>query len=152
MSSQIAFSRGNIVTLVAFVSGFPLDLPIFQTKVIIFKSVFHCQCVLCFPQMVVSNWVKSMIAFGQYSQVLTFPWHTFTFSLLSGRYLGDKCPKIRATDVPKSLEQNPKNFYTSIGSKLLCHDPSQTQICAPPVAPTNIPLSIQCIALVTGDL
>ena len=48
--------------------------PILQTKVIIFKSFFHCQYVLCFAQMVAPNWVKSINDF-----LKSFPWHTFTF-------------------------------------------------------------------------
>ena len=69
MFPQMAYLRGSIITKVAFVwlhdivSLFLQDFPVLQTKVIIFKSLFHCQCVLCFAQMFAPNWVKSMIEF-----------------------------------------------------------------------------------------
>ena len=69
MSPQCACMRGSIVTLVAFVwfydivSLFLQNFPVLQTKVIIFKIFFHCQCLLCFAQLAAPNWVKSMIEF-----------------------------------------------------------------------------------------
>ena len=66
MSPQNVCPRIWMVTLVAFIwlndivslflQGFPFIS--LETKVIIFKNVFHC--VLCSVQVVVSNWVKSM--------------------------------------------------------------------------------------------
>ena len=66
MSPQNVCPRIWMVTLVAFiwlndiVGLFLLGFPFIslETKVIIFKNVFHC--VLCSVQVVVLNWVKSM--------------------------------------------------------------------------------------------
>ena len=44
-----------------------------QTKVIIFKILLHCQCVLCFVQMVASNWVKFIIGF--WSPIISIVFH-----------------------------------------------------------------------------
>ena len=84
MSPQIAWMRRCIVTLVAFVwlndiiRLFLQDFPILQTKTITFKSLVHCQRVLCFAQMVASNWVISMIEIWLKSTSVNFQWHTFT--------------------------------------------------------------------------
>ena len=42
---------------------------ILQTKVIIFKILLHCQCLLCSAQMVASNWAKFIIGF--WSPIIT---------------------------------------------------------------------------------
>ena len=84
MSLQTACPRRCIVTLVAFVwlndiiRLFLQDFPILQTKTITFKSLVHCQRVLCFAQMVASNWVISMIEIWLKSTSVNFQWHTFT--------------------------------------------------------------------------
>ena len=60
MSPQIACLWGSKGTLVAFiwfndfVTWFLKDFHI----CIIFKSLFHCHCVLCFAQMVALNWAN----------------------------------------------------------------------------------------------
>ena len=59
MSPQTACLRGCIVTLGAYIWLYEIvncilrDFPIcfLQTKVMIFKILFHCYCVLCFVQM-----------------------------------------------------------------------------------------------------
>ena len=74
MFPQIAFLKRGIVTLVAFVwfystvSCFVQEfyICILQTKVIIFH-LFNCHCVLCFAQMVASNWEQKMIDFWSVS-------------------------------------------------------------------------------------
>ena len=70
MCPQMACIGRCIFTLVAcmwhdIVSIFRQDFHIWtlQTKVIIFKSLFHCHCVWCFAQMMASNWVRIMIDF-----------------------------------------------------------------------------------------
>ena len=84
MSLQTACPRRCIVTLVAFVwlndsiRLFLQDFPILQTKTITFKSLVHCQRVLCFAQVVASNWVISMIEIWLKSTSVNFQWHTFT--------------------------------------------------------------------------
>ena len=81
MCPQSADIRGCIVTLVTFlwfndiVICFLQDclICILQTKVIIFKILLHCQCVLCFVQMVASNWVKFIICF--WSPIISIVFH-----------------------------------------------------------------------------
>ena len=66
MCPQLAWMRrykGTLVTYVWFndiASCFLQDCHIFilQTKIIIFKILLHCHCVLCFAQIVASNWVN----------------------------------------------------------------------------------------------
>ena len=65
MFPQTVCPRRCKVTLVAFVWLF------LQTKVMIFKILFHCHCALWFGQMVVSNWSTS----SKSKQIL---WHNFT--------------------------------------------------------------------------
>ena len=82
MSPQIACQRGCKIALAAFVwfndivshfiQGFYIC--ILWNKVIIFH-LLECHCVLCFDQMIASNWVKFIIDFWS----LSFPCHTFTF-------------------------------------------------------------------------
>ena len=62
----MAWMRRCIVTLVTFVGSNDifncfLQICILQTKVIIFKILLHCHCMLCFAQMVASNWVKFIV-------------------------------------------------------------------------------------------
>ena len=124
MSPQIACPRGSIVTLVAFVwlhdSLFLRDVPFLQTKVIIFKSLFHCQNVLGFAQLVVPNWVKSIIEF------------CFNFSMAYFHFLDkykDKdtsrsCKKnvfMVTTPVPASLSHPiPCNVKNALRAKHMC--------------------------------
>ena len=71
MSPQIACMGRCIITLIAFmwlddiVSTFLQDFPIWilQTNGTIFKILLHCQCGLCFAQIVAWNWFKFIIYF-----------------------------------------------------------------------------------------
>ena len=71
MSPQITYLWGCKVTLVVFiwlgdfVSCFLRDfyICIIQTRLMVVHLFFHCQCVLCCAQMVVSIWVISLIEF-----------------------------------------------------------------------------------------
>ena len=86
MCPQSTCIRGCKVTLVAFVwfndivRFFLQDfhICILKTKVIIFYVMLHCHCMLCFAQMVASNWVKFIVDSNNHI-FFTFPWHTFTF-------------------------------------------------------------------------
>ena len=85
MYPQMAWIRRCIVTLVTFVwfndiaSCFLQDfhICILQTKVIIFKILLHCHCVLCFAQMVASNWVKFIIDF--WSPIITIVFFSMAY-------------------------------------------------------------------------
>ena len=132
MCPQIACQWGCpriwMVTLVAFIwlndivglflQGFPFIS--LETKVIIFKNVFHC--VLCSVQVVVLNWVKSMqwllinnrkcqLFYGTLS--LFHNWTADVWVLVSqkkgsGTFPkkgGGRCPGGCIVDKPNSLEE-----------------------------------------------
>ena len=67
MSFECPCMRWYIVTLVAFVWFNDIDIQDFpicslETKLAIFKNLFHCHCVLCLAQIVSSNWSLTHIA------------------------------------------------------------------------------------------
>ena len=84
MCPQMACMGRCIVALVAFMWLFKtvsifleaFNICILQTKIIIFRILLHCRCVVCFAL----NWVKFIIDFC--SPIMTnvnFSWHNFTF-------------------------------------------------------------------------
>ena len=90
MFLQMARPRGCIVTLIAFIWLNDNFICFLETKIIIFKNLFHCHGLLWFAQMIASNWVKFMI----------YPWSCdyhiiayFHFFIMSIICLGRQCPK-----------------------------------------------------------
>ena len=89
MCPQMTCTRRGIFTLVAFVwfndiaSCYLLDFYIhtLQNKVIIFHF-FDCSCVLCFVQVVASNWVKFVNDFLSLSVKFSMAYFHFLYFFL----------------------------------------------------------------------
>ena len=77
-----------------FLQGFYIW--IIQTKVTIFEILLHCQCLLCFAQIVASNWFKFIIYI--WSPIITIVYgilslfHKWNANVLVGEHTCGKSP------------------------------------------------------------